>query len=76
MELAQKIDQILANNGLMFSEKEDIFKAMGEILEATASAMQKAEPHATESIRKMQDIASEVIDYEYFLKMNPYTIND
>jgi len=76
MELSEKIDQILAENGLMFSEKEDIFKAMGEILEVTASAMQKAEPHATSSIDKMLNIAHEIMDYEGFLALNPYTIND
>lgn len=76
MTLEQKIDQILAKNGLMFSEKEDIFKAMSEIFHATADAMEQAEPHATVSIRKLREVASEVDDYEYFLEMNPYTVND
>jgi hypothetical protein len=76
MTLEQKIDQILANNGLMFSEKEDIFKAMGEILEATACAMQNDEPYATESIDRMLNMGREIMDYEHFIVMNPYTVND
>jgi hypothetical protein len=61
----------------MFSEKEDIFKAMSEIFEATADGMEKDEPNATIYIRKMmREMGSKIGDYEHFIEMNPYTVND
>lgn len=60
------IERILREKGLLVSDAEDIFAAMGEILYEAAQKTKREEPYATESIRKLEEFSSLIDDYDYF----------
>ena len=62
------IETILREEGLLPSDAESVFSAMGKILYAAAEQTREKEPYATNSIRELEHFSSMVDDYETFLE--------
>lgn len=62
MELRSKFESILTEHGIYGEDVENILDSVHEMLCYAADKLEKEEPHATISIKRLNDAAYEVFE--------------
>lgn len=62
--------RILREKGLLISDAQDIFAAVGEILHEAAQKTRREEPYATESIHELEKFSCMIDDFDHFCEMH------
>lgn len=65
------IYRILREKGLLVTDAEDIFAAMGEILLEAANRLEEREPYARYTIQDLRSFSQIVDNLNYFIEQNP-----